>query len=126
MEVKVCALCEYCWEIPEENIDNQEPCPECGSTARQISLHIEQTIGARGSLGGKVKDPSLPSRQKIRVEFFNGYEWSVELEKDIKKLRLIDKRQDHYHEKVEDPDTGEVLHECTEPLNEHKGHGNAK
>ena len=127
MEVKVCAKCDFCWEGPEdENSDKREPCPECGATARKISLRIEDGIAFRESIGGKIKDPKLPSKKKLRVEFFDGYEWSIALEKHVKKSRLIDKRQNQYHEKVEDPDTGEVIHEKREPLNEHQGHGYAK
>jgi hypothetical protein len=32
---------------------------------------------------------------------------------------------DRYHEKVTMKDTGEVIHECNEPLSEHRGHGSA-
>ena len=123
--MKVCAKCEYCWE--EASSEIREPCPECGSmAARRLTLHIEDKVQFRESIGGKTKDPNLPSRKKIRVEFFDGYEWSVALEKYVRKSKVIDKRQNHYHEKIEDPDTGKVIHECTEPLSEHRGHGYAK
>jgi hypothetical protein len=127
MEVKTYANCEYCWEgSDEDNVDEREPCPECGSTARRISVHVEERLALRESIGGKIKDQKLPSRKKVRVEFFDGYEWSVALEKVIKKSRLIDKREDLYHERIEDPETGEIIHECKESLTEHQGHGYAK
>jgi hypothetical protein len=126
MEVKVC-VCDYCWEgLEEDNIDEREPCPECGATARKISLRIEEGIKVRESIGGKIKDPRLPSEKKVRIEFFDGYEWSVALEKDVKKSRLIDKREDKYNESVEDPDTGEIIHEFKGTLSDHQGHGYAK
>jgi hypothetical protein len=31
-----------------------------------------------------------------------------------------------YSEKVIDADTGEVIHECNEPFDQHQGHGSAK
>jgi hypothetical protein len=40
--------------------------------------------------------------------------------------RLIDRDNDNYEERVVDLETGEVLHECKEPLSEHQGHGSAK
>lgn len=127
MEINFCGRCEYYWEGPEEeNTDSREPCPECGSTARSISVHIKDKIQLLESIRGKAKDHSLPSRKKIRKEFFYGYERSVALKKYIKKTRVIDKSQDHYHEKVEDPDSGQIIHECTEPLSEHRKHGYAK
>lgn len=44
----------------------------------------------------------------------------------MEKVRLIDKDANRYFEKVTDPDTGQVLHECNEPLSEHRGHGSDK
>ena len=44
----------------------------------------------------------------------------------MKLERHIDRDNDHYHEKVTDPETGEIIHESDEPLSEHQGHGSAK
>ena len=44
----------------------------------------------------------------------------------MKKERLIDRAKDHYKEVVTDPDTGSVVHQCDEPLSQHRGHGSAK
>lgn len=41
----------------------------------------------------------------------------------MKKSRVIDKYKDRYMEKVTDPETGEIIHGCEEPLSEHFGHG---
>jgi hypothetical protein len=40
--------------------------------------------------------------------------------------RIIDRVKDWYSEKVVDPDSGRIIHQCEEPLSEHKGHGSAK
>lgn len=40
--------------------------------------------------------------------------------------RTIDRANDWYSEKVVDPRTGEVVHQCEEPLSAHRGHGAAK
>jgi hypothetical protein len=40
--------------------------------------------------------------------------------------RIIDREKDLYKEVVKDPDTGEIVHECEEPLSQHIGHGTAK
>ena len=77
-------------------------------------------------MAGKIKDPNLPSRKKVRAEFYQGYEKSEALGKDVRKTRDIDRCNNLYHEKVEDPETGEIVHECTEPLSNHRGHGNDK
>ncbi len=39
---------------------------------------------------------------------------------------ILDRRKNNYHKVVTDPDTGEVLYECKEPLSEHRGHGSAR
>jgi hypothetical protein len=44
----------------------------------------------------------------------------------MEKRRLIDRDGDRYEEAVVDPATGETIHERTEPLSEHWGHGSAK
>ena len=40
--------------------------------------------------------------------------------------RLIDKYNDIYREVVTDVGSGQVVHECHEPLSEHQDHGSAK
>lgn len=41
-------------------------------------------------------------------------------------MRLIDRENNLYHEKVISIDTGEIVHECKEKLSDHSGHGSAK
>ena len=88
-------------------------------------VSIDPKIVFNGVKYGLVLLPMIEPK-KVRVEFFDGYECSVALEKHVKKARVIDKRQDHYHEKAEDPDSGKVIHECTMPLSEHRNHSYAK
>ncbi len=40
--------------------------------------------------------------------------------------RTMDRDANRYSEKVTMQDTGEVVHECSEPLSDHKGHGSDK
>ncbi len=42
------------------------------------------------------------------------------------KKRIIDRENNWYEEVVVDEETGEVVHENSEPLSDHKGHGSAK
>jgi hypothetical protein len=127
MEIKICTNCEFCWE-GQDDIDssNREPCPECGSTSRKFDMLCQDDIQFHEAWKGKIKDTTLPSKKKVRVEFFDGQEWSVAFEKFVNKVMVRDKRQNHYHEKVVDPDSGTVIHECTEPLSKHQNHGYAK
>jgi hypothetical protein len=44
----------------------------------------------------------------------------------LQQERVIDRKNNVYHEKVIDPVSGTVIHECDEPLTDHFGHGSAK
>lgn len=44
----------------------------------------------------------------------------------MKVSRVVDREKDIYHEVVTDPATGAVVHECREPLSQHRHHGTAK
>jgi hypothetical protein len=39
---------------------------------------------------------------------------------------VIDRENDRYGERVIDPETGEIVYLCEEPLSQHQGHGTAK
>lgn len=39
---------------------------------------------------------------------------------------IIDRENNRYSERVIDPETGQIVHVCEEPLSEHQGHGTAK
>jgi len=40
--------------------------------------------------------------------------------------RRIDRENDQYYERVVDDQTGDIIHECDEPLSEHVGRASAK
>jgi hypothetical protein len=44
----------------------------------------------------------------------------------MKIQRVIDRAKNWYREIVQDPETGQVVHQSDEPLTEHRGHGSAK
>ena len=105
------------------------PCLECGSTDQQIKIDISGTISVYDKLKLNAFDSKLPSRtqqKRNQTEIITGHEWSVGLKKWVLKERVIDKPNDLYRERIVDPNTGEVIHECEEPLSEHTGHGDAK
>lgn len=65
-------------------------------------------------------------RRKWFIETFSGSELSRSLQRFMHKVRIIDRDNDRYLEKVVDPETGEVLRDVDEPLSEHQGRGSAK
>ena len=91
------------------------------SSALEISvddtLRAYETIQTKGKREGESK----PFREQI-----SGDDYSHKNKKWIKKERVIDREKDYYFEKITDPETGDVLHYCEEPLSSHRGHGTAK
>jgi hypothetical protein len=77
----------------------------------------------KDSIGMKAK---AASSKKPFYEYFGGAEWSHRFQKFMAKIRIIDRRNDLYREEVTDPDTGDRLHHCSEPLSMHSGRGSAK
>jgi hypothetical protein len=59
------------------------------------------------------------------TEMFQGWQLRKSVGDLVRKLRRIDRPNDHYVEHVETKD-GTVLHHCDEPLSSHRGHGSAK
>ena len=103
-------------------------CSQCGSDAVNVcqSLEINETFTARDSIGGMVKDPSRPSDQKVRQRFKGGDDFWCKASRWVHRVLSIDRDRNRYFERVTDPETGEVIHECDEPLTEHLGHGSDK
>lgn len=101
-------------------------CPQCGSVEQIQQLKIGDTVEIHDSLDAKLKDPSLKSKDKLRVHVKAGDDLRKSDGKWMKKERLIDRDNDKYKESVIDPSTGEVVHYCEELLSQHIEHGTAK
>ena len=95
--------------------DNREPVTH--------KKHIAVTATGRPWLGMKHR---VPGKRKPVAEYIFGYELFRLARKWVYKKRVIDRRNDRYTEDVTDPETGEVIHHCDEPLTEHRGDGPAK
>jgi len=55
-----------------------------------------------------------------------GDDLNRKMDRWVKREMIIDRENDLYEEIVTDPQCGEILHHCREPLTQHKGHGAAK
>ena len=95
---------------------NPSYCPQCGSDELNINLRIFENIGLsiKDRLDGKVIDPSLPSKKKVRKEFMVGADKRISDGEWMDKERVIDRDNDLYKEKVVNPKTGEIVHHCEE------------
>ena len=128
---KVVINCAECGNTVDEPINKQEsdPCPHCGSNRRIMDIdHGEEIVELNIKVQSisKIKDPKQTGRRKIRQERLFGDNLHKESGKWDKKERIIDRENDRYIEKIIDPETGEVIRHCDEPLSEHQGHGYAK
>ncbi len=91
-------------------------------TDSHIRISIFENISVRDSL---ILQKMKTGSKKFLVKIYSG--WSETRGKLARKLkhgvnlsRLIDRENDQYHEVVKDYKTGNVVHECHEPLSQHK------
>ena len=121
--------CTDCGEPLDEevySIQESAPCLNCGSQKKTVELSFVDSLQLRDSLRGKIKDVTKTGKDKLRKDFFTGDDLHRKSGKWYKKERCIDKDNNHYKELVFDPETGEIIHHCEEPLSEHRGHGSDK
>lgn len=100
-----------------------QKCPKCGGEFYTVSLNLIDNIAIDERIEGKTK---VPGQKKPAREFIYGVDYSKTEKQYMEKERIIDRENDNYHEKITDPNTGKVIHECNEPLTKHFGHGSAK
>lgn len=98
------------------------------------SMYILRVVQFHANLGAKAYGAS--SRQPWH-RFITGANWSRDLGRFVQRLMVFDHRGDGlisedarkepwYLEEVTDPDTGTLIHRCSEPLRQHQGHGSAR
>ena len=119
-----CADCKVPINTSTDTPENRTTCPNCGGTKRKhdITYHLKAG-GAR--VGMEIKEKGL-GQKKTYIELKQGPSHSHKLGKPVEHVRLIDRGNDRYFEKVTDYESGELIHHDYEPLSEHKGHDTAK
>jgi hypothetical protein len=90
---------------------------------RVIGVCVTDRLEFHESLAFK---QTRPGHKKAAAEGVSGDAFYHTESKWVQKERLIDRQANRYREKVTDPATGKVIHECDEPLDQHRGHGSAK
>ena len=120
--------CEDCGaDLPSELAGSEDRhCTKCGSSRLVVHLTFAEEVQVRDRLRGRVKDPAYNSKKNPRVRFEVGASYSHKAKKWMHRERLMDRVHDRYREVVSDPDTGQVVHRCEEPLSKHRGHGDDK
>ena len=120
-----CGNCESPLD-EDRNEPHRQPCPRCGSTKRIFNHAVAETIQFKQMLGMKIRNPSFTGRGHVRIEQLVGDDLHRKTWKWFKRERVIDRQNDRYFEKITDPETGQVVHHCDEPLTQHFGHGTAR
>jgi len=119
--------CGQCGKELDESfslpVAERSPCPDCGSSTRQFAVTINETIELHSKLSMKGRRPRM---KRPFVEQVSGDDLNRKSGRWMILVRVIDRLNNWYHEVVKDPQTGDVVHESSEPLSEHKGHGPAK
>lgn len=110
-------------EDPHAPVETRKPCADCGSTSRHFQKSLSVTGTARTKLSMKARHAT---GGRPFLEQTVGDELHRKSGKWMKLERLIDRARNWYREVVTDPETGQTMHECQEPLSEHRGHGAAK
>jgi hypothetical protein len=103
--------------------DGTHRCPKCGSTDLDIHLTLSGQVSVHSKLGRKAR---RAGEKKPFLEAVSGDDLRKRDGRWMKKKRVIDREADTYDEIVIDPQAGETVHECHEPLSGHRGHGSAK
>jgi phage FluMu protein Com len=98
-------------------------CPECGSTSLVHEIIIEDS--AKGHEKGMIKGKHGGSGRPFRESTF-GDDLHRKTGRWMDLERVIDRDNDKYKERIVNPETGKVIHECEEPLSKHQGYGSAK
>lgn len=120
-----CGICDYEFPDPVEAAAQpaDTPCPKCQGHAPVFTVTASDS--AKFHEFAQVKG-RRPGQRRPHFEVQAGEELYKKEARFVGKYRCIDRERNEYDEKVVDPDTGEVLHECHESLTDHFGHGSAR
>ena len=110
-------------EDPSIQPNLRTPCHSCGSMARIYDCAITEKIGIAVRMGMKAK---RQGKGKPFIEQVTEADIQRITNKHMHLDRVINRENDLYKEVVTDPKTGEIIHQCEEPLSKHQGHGSAK
>ena len=112
-------VCDF--EVLQEVELSNSPNGEMEEILRHIYVKDQANVGEKFKDKEKEKGEKKPVREEVL-----GDDYSRKLERNVNLKRIFDRENDDYLEKVTDPQTGESIYRCHEPLSEHTGHGSDK
>ena len=130
MHQSTCVQCGQPIGTEELRTSQSAACPNCGGKIFLMQFHSRVQFREHGAMTIKQRnrdkggDPSTGYGKPEREQVI-GPEMSAS-GRMVNKERHWDKNSDWYFERIADAETGEVIHECEEPLSQHREHGSAK
>ena len=119
-----CGSCGVPIDEPSNTpIEERVPCPACGSKIRRIEKALTENQPFHEQLKHKAKHGG---KGKPFIEGKSGDDLHKKSGKWMQREMTVNREKDQYKEVVTDPQTGEVIHHCEEPLSKHQYHGSAK
>lgn len=119
--------CQTCRELLDESPsllpEQRVSCPNCGSLARHFEVTVSETLTVRDAIGLKARHAGV---SKPFLESKSGWSFYRKTKQWFSREMVVDRENDKYKELVTNPETGEVIHHCEEPLSQHRGHGSAR
>jgi hypothetical protein len=114
-------------ESPNTPVHDRIPCPNCDSKTRKFGVVINAVAEVSSRMRAKARsgEAGKPGG-KPWLTTMSEPSWSHARRKWMHREKTENRRDDRYTEVVWDPDTGEIVHQCDEPLSEHRGHGSAR
>ncbi|HZA84551.1 MAG TPA: hypothetical protein VFC13_24255 [Actinomycetes bacterium] len=111
--------------MPEPGgIEDREPCPACGSTARTFAVTFTDKAEAHDSLATKARHGDVGEAKPHR-EAFTGFDYHRDTKEWRQVSRVVDREGDRYTERIVDA-AGNVVRDVDEPLSDHRDRGAAK
>ena len=120
-----CRSCGAEWPdgVESEPSDARTACSACGGTGRRIEKVLTAIVTTKASLKLVAKRPGM--KRSMR-EDFHGADLQTSTGRWMDKDRGVDRIENDYNEVVVDSETGQVIHQDHEPLDQHFGHGSAR
>ena len=110
--------------LEQGQVDDPEPCPGCGSTARTFAVTFTDATAAYDSLATKARHGEVGKVKPYR-EAFTGFDYHRDSKEWRQVSRVVDREGDRYTERIVDA-AGNVVRDVDEPLSDHRGYGTAK
>lgn len=119
MKIISCNECNYCGEVELCS----SICPKCGSNNINANIALSEILTL--SEAGKLKVKEVGYKKCVKeVKFGDDYNFC--LNKIVNRMMVVDRKFNEYYEEVVEKENGNIIHKCSERLDQHFGHGNAK